>query len=53
LGQGDDQALIVTTSVGMAGDLDKSLPLDEVLQIADQSMYPFNARLRRAEQSSK
>lgn len=48
-----NQEVVVTTSVGMAGNLDKSLPLDEVLQIADQSMYQSKARFRHAKRSSK
>ncbi len=44
--------LVVTTSVGMATDLEKSLPLDEVLNVADKSMYKAKARFRRSKRAS-
>ncbi len=42
----------VTVSVGMAMDLGKSLPLDEVLNVADKSMYKSKARYRHLKRAS-
>ncbi|MGY2572138.1 diguanylate cyclase domain-containing protein [Vibrio sp. C8] len=43
--------LLVSISTGMVIDLDKNLPLDDVLNIADQSMYHSKHRFRHANRS--
>lgn len=43
--------LLVSVSTGMAFEFEKNLPLDDVLNIADQSMYHSKHRFRHANRS--